>query len=202
MNMAMRKIALFLFITLGLSFCSGEKVRLLDFPNTRQSYEYSCGPAAVQSIMAYYGEDFRESELISLMKTAKDEGTYIKDIVKFLHFQGFSTKLKQKMTVDELCSYIDKKIPVIVLIQAWGSESDFKKHYRDCWNDGHFVVVIGYTDQDILISDPALFSVGYIPISDFSDRWHDMDEVETYQLGIAVYGREPKFFQKKFEEIK
>ena len=200
--MILRKTVLIIFIAFGLAGCSGKKVELLDFPNTRQAYEYNCGPAAVQSIMAYYGEDFREAELISLMKTAQDEGTYIKDIVKFLHYQGFSTKQKQKMTIGELCGYIDKNIPVIVLIQAWGGESDYKKGYRDCWNDGHFVVVIGYTDKDILISDPALFCVGYIPISEFANRWHDLDEGETYQLGIPVYGREPKFFQKKFEEIK
>ena len=77
----MRKILIVIFIAVILTGCSEKKIELLDFPNTRQSLDYSCGPSAVQSVLAYYGEDFRESELIGLLKTAKDEGTYIKDIV-------------------------------------------------------------------------------------------------------------------------
>jgi predicted double-glycine peptidase len=199
----MKKIIVFLFIVYVLSGCYGNKTKLLDFPNTRQSYDYSCGPGAVQSVMAYYGEDYRESELIDLLKTDKIEGTYVKDIVEFFNLNGFSTKLKEYMTPGELFSYIDKNIPVIVLIQAWGNEIDFKNNYRDCWNDGHFVVVIGYTKKDVLFSDPALFKTGYIPIPEFLDRWHDIDEGETktYQLGVAVYGKEAKFAQKTFERI-
>jgi predicted double-glycine peptidase len=198
----MKKALVFIFILSGLSGCTGHRHNILDFPETRQSFEYSCGPGAVQAVMAYYGEDFRESELIGLLKTGKDEGTYIKDIVRFLHYQGLSTDVKHKMTTADLFGYIDRNIPVIVLIQAWGAEDDFKNHYKDCWNDGHFVVVIGYTEKDVLISDPALFNVGYIPISEFVDRWHDVDEVKTYQFGIAVYGKSPKFSRDRFERIR
>jgi hypothetical protein len=49
--------------------------------------------------MAYYGEDFRESELIAMLKTDTGKGTYIKDIVKFLHYQGLTTQLKHNMTI-------------------------------------------------------------------------------------------------------
>jgi predicted double-glycine peptidase len=199
----MKKIVAFFFIAYGLSGCYVNKTKLLDFPHTRQSFDYSCGPGAVQAVMAYYGEDFRESELIDLLKTDKDEGTYVKDIVKFFDLKGFSTNVKQNMTTNDLFRYIDKHIPVIVMIQAWGNELDFKANYNDCWNDGHFVVVIGYTNKDILFSDPALFNTGYIPIPEFVDRWHDYDEGETkiYQLGIAVYGKEAKFVRQKFERI-
>jgi len=199
----MNKVTQFFLIALVFSACSGEKSKLLDFPNTRQAYEFSCGPGAVQSVMAYYGSDFRESELINMLKTDKDEGTYVKDIIRFFHYNGFTTKLKQKMTIDELRKYIDRNIPVITLIQAWGNEQDFKHGYLDCWNDGHFVVVIGYTDNQILISDPALYNTGYIPISEFAGRWHDFDEGDkkTYHLGIAVYGKKPKFDKENFIRI-
>jgi len=199
----MKKIVLLVLITLVFSGCSRGKSKILDFPNTRQSYDYSCGPGAVQAVMAYYGEDYRESQLIDLLKTDKNDGTYVKDIVKFINSQGLSTHLKQHMTKHELFSYIDKDIPVIVLIQAWGNETDFKNHYKDCWNDGHFVVVIGYTEENIICSDPALFQVGFIPIAEFMDRWHDYDEADkkTYQLGLAVYGKKPAFIMKNLERI-
>lgn len=199
----MKRIVAFFFIAYGLSGCYVSKTKLLDFPNTRQSFEYSCGPGAVQAVMAYYGENFRESELIDLLKADENEGTYLKEIVNFLHLKGLSTSVKQNMTTGELFRYIDKNIPVIVMMQAWGSEAEFMNNYKDSWNNGHFAVVIGYTNENILFSDPSLFNTGYIPIPEFIDRWHDYDEGETktYRLGIAVYGREAKFTQKKFVRI-
>lgn len=193
-----------LLIVFILSGCSSNIVKLLDFPNTRQSYDYSCGAGAVQAVMAYYGLDFRESQLIDSLKTDKDDGTLVKDIVKFLYSQGFSADVKEYMTKTELFSYIDKDIPVIVLIQAWGKEEDFSNNYRDSWDDGHFVVAIGYTDKDVIFSDPSMFNTGYIPISEFMERWHDYDEGETktFHLGLAVYGREPKYTRKNLERIK
>jgi uncharacterized protein len=200
----MKKLALLLIISYGLSGCIVSKRKILDFPTTRQSFDYSCGPGAVQAVMAYYGMDFRESQLIDSLQTDKDDGTFIKDIVKFFNSQGLSTEVKENMTISELFSYIDKNIPVIVLIQAWGSETDFMNNYTNSWNEGHFVVAIGYTNKEVLFSDPALFNTGYIPIPEFSDRWHDYDEgdTKTFHLGIAVYGQEVKFVHKEVIRIK
>jgi predicted double-glycine peptidase len=114
----MKKLTLFLLVAYGLSGCAVHKTKILDFPTTRQSFDYSCGPGAVQAIMAYYGKDFRESELIDLLQTDNDDGTMVKDIVSFFNSQGLSTTVKQNLTTSELLSYIDKNIPVICLIQA------------------------------------------------------------------------------------
>jgi len=202
--MIMRNTALLLVAALGLTVNSEKKTHILDFPNPRQSYEYSCGPGAVQAVLAYYGRDFRESQLIDLLRTDKDDGTLIRDIVKFLNSQGLSTDIKEHMTINQLFGYLDRNIPVIVLIQAWGKPADFENHYKNNWNDGHFVVVIGYDYKNVICSDPALFKAGYIPFREFMDRWHDYDEGETrtYNLGIAVYGKKPKFASDEFERIK
>ncbi len=200
--MSMKKLTFLFVIAIAFYGCKRNSGKLLDVPNLRQAHEYSCGPGAVQAVLAYYGVDFRESQLINLMKTSKDNGTYIKDIVGFLHFHGLSATVKHKMTINELFGYIDNNIPVIVLIQAWGKERDFKNHYKECWDDGHFVVVVGYTDENVLISDPATYNTGYIPISEFADRWHDFDEgdTKTYHIGIPVSGKKPKF--KKDELVR
>jgi uncharacterized protein len=199
----MKEAILIALILTSLAGCTDEKTTILSFPNTRQSFDYSCGPGSVQAVMAYYGEDVRESVLIDLLKTDKDNGTLVKDITSFFNGKGFSTDVKEHMTTDDLKRYIDRKIPVIVLIQAWGHQSDFMKHYKETWDDGHFVVVIGYSDKNILFSDPAIFRTGYIPIPEFNDRWHDYDEGEkkTFHLGIAVYGKKPQFNHNDLERI-
>jgi len=49
----MRKLALLIIIACLFSGCSERKGKLLEFPNTRQAYDFSCGPGAVQVVMAY-----------------------------------------------------------------------------------------------------------------------------------------------------
>ena len=191
-------------VTLVLCGCSANIKKVLDFPNTRQTFEYSCGSGAVQAVMAYYGKDFRESQLIDLLKTDKTNGTLVRDIVKVFTSAGLQVDVKEHMTVDELFGYVKRKVPVIALIQAWGKAVDFDGHYKDKWDDGHFVVVIGYNSKNVICSDPALFKKGFIPIQEFMDRWHDYDEGETktYQMGLAVYGLKPVFEYKSLARIK
>jgi hypothetical protein len=104
------------------------------------------------------------------------------------------------MTIEELKAYIDKDNPVILMIQAWvKNETEFKG-----WSNGHFSVCIGYTSDELLFADPSLYDIGYIPIDKLLERWHDLDvgDKKYYQLGIAVYGKKPKFDLERIEEIK
>jgi predicted double-glycine peptidase len=186
-----------------LDFEDDENIKIIDFPITRQAYSYTCGCDIVERTMEFYGENFRESDLVEILKTNEEEGTLVKNIVKFFHYHDLKTELQQDMTIDDLIKYVDKNIPVIVLIQAWGTDFKFKRKYKETWGDGHFVAVIGYTDKLLLISDPSLFNVGYIPKSEFMNRWHDIDDgLETYQLGLAVFGRKAIFDKDKLERVR
>ncbi|MCX6246013.1 MAG: C39 family peptidase [Bacteroidetes bacterium] len=178
---------------------------ILEFPvQDRQGTPYTCGADCVQKVMEYYGEDYREMDLAEMLKSDPEHGTYVKNIVEFFHKHGLKAVVRQKMTVHSLIKQIDRKIPVIIMIQAWGSRENFEKNYRHDWEDGHFVVVIGYTADLILIADPALFNTGYIPKAELKARWHDTDEgdTRTYQLGISVYGKKPRFDEDKVERVK
>jgi predicted double-glycine peptidase len=180
-------------------------VNILEFPvQDRQGTQYTCGADCVQKVMEYYGEDYREMDLARILKSDPEHGTYVKNIAEFFNLHGLKSVVKQKMTIGELIWKINCNIPVIILLQAWGSKENFEKNYRNDWNDGHFVVVIGYSNDLILIADPALFTTGYIPKRELIGRWHDTDEgnVKTYQLGISVYGKKPKFHRDELERVK
>jgi ABC-type bacteriocin/lantibiotic exporter with double-glycine peptidase domain len=182
-----------------------EVVRLLDMPfQDRQGSPYTCGPECVAKIMEYYGEDFREMDLARILKTDEEEGTYVRNIVQFFHYHGLKAVVKQKMTIEDLIFRIDRNIPVMIMLQAWGIAQDYENKYANCWESGHFVVVIGYTDDKILIADPALYVIGYISRKELMGRWHDVDEPgkKTHQLGISVYGKKPKYDKDKIERIK
>ena len=57
-----------------------QKFRLLKA--TRQSTEYSCGASALQSVLSYWGKDLDEEELMKLLKTTYETGTYPEDIIR------------------------------------------------------------------------------------------------------------------------
>jgi predicted double-glycine peptidase len=43
---------------------------------TRQVTEYSCGACALQAVMSYWGKNVDERELMKVLKTTSEEGTY------------------------------------------------------------------------------------------------------------------------------
>jgi hypothetical protein len=175
-------------------------IKILDLPKTRQGENWTCGANVVQKICAYYGEDYREMDLAKILGSTPDSGTYLKPMIDFFTKAKFKIDVRERMTIADLKKYIDKDIPVILMIQAWVKE---KKEYAD-WSNGHFTVCIGYTKDELLFADPSLYDIGYIPMKDLYERWHDFDEggKKYYQLGIAVYGKEPNFNLERIEEIK
>lgn len=174
---------------------------VLEFPQVRQSTTYSCGAAVVQSILAYYGKDFREKELMEKLHTTEQNGTDPSKIISYLKQNGLKVKFA-KMTIENIQKYINQKIPVIVLIQAW---ADKEKEYDKNLDNGHYAVCIGYTKDKLLFEDPSIYERGYLKFDDFIKRWKDIStssDVVYKHVGIAVYGEEPKYKDDAFIEIK
>jgi ABC-type bacteriocin/lantibiotic exporter with double-glycine peptidase domain len=175
-------------------------IKILDLPKTRQVENWTCGANAVQKVCQYYGEDYREMDLTKMLKAVPDNGTDLQPIIDFFISKDFKIDIKERMTIAELKAYIDKEIPVILMLQAWAHDTADLRG----WDNGHYSVCIGYTRKEMLFADPSLYDIGYIPIDRLEARWHDLDvgDKKYYQLGIAVYGKKPKFNLEKIEEIK
>ncbi len=77
------------------------------------------------------------------------------------------------MTLRQLQDEITSGRPVVVLIQAYKDDDD-PTPYQDDWNNGHYVVAIGYDNDFIYFEDPWLLgTIGYMEKTDFLNRWHD-----------------------------
>ncbi len=122
-------------------------------------------------------------------------GTSIDSMVNTIKKYGLSCQSKT-MTIEELKGYIAKKIPVILLLQAWTN----KKHINwQCDNsDEHYVVAIGYDKNNIYFEDPYSFERTFLSCDELQNRWHDVDKNEKRYInhGIAVFGKKPKFNSK------
>jgi predicted double-glycine peptidase len=160
---------------------------MLDFPEVRQSTNYTCGASALQAILYYYGLSYREDQLEHLLGVTKDDGTNPHNVIKLCQKLGFSVSEKHGMTLRDIRSYLLRKIPILVAYQAWGDN----KVYRDVWSSGHYSVIIGILEDKLIFEDPSLIGRGYIRIAEFLDRWHDVDSKgNTYRhYGIMVYGK-------------
>jgi predicted double-glycine peptidase len=161
------------------------KDELIQVPLTRQATDYTCGTAALQSMLGFHGEDFNESELAKLLKTNEQEGTDYNEIVAVAKQKGYTVKVYKEMKLNDLKKLLDKKIPVLCLIQAWAEK---KVDYKNDWNDGHYVVAIGYDKHKIYFMDPStLGNYTFIDQKSFLNRWHDKNSKEELNhFGLTI----------------
>ena len=170
-----------------------------NFPSHRQHTSYSCGASIVVSLLVYFGIDRYESDIMDKLKSNNDDGTNYRNIIKLLKSHGLKTKAKQ-MTIDELVSYVEDSVPVILVLQAWGDKKDYSSDYTN----GHYVIAVGVDGDKILFSDPSISEKrNYLTKSELLERWHDIDEktnTKLIQYGIAVVGT-PKWDYDKLEKM-
>lgn len=157
----------------------------LSVPIFLQEKSYSCGAAAVRSVVSYFtGQDIPEQALRAALKTSPEEGTDPSDMVAFLdRLPGLTVQLRP-LTVEDLRRCVDGGEVVIVELQAWSEEKD--PDYRKSWDDGHFVVLSGYEGDRFLFADPSSEKPDYLEADELEERWHDEDGgMRAERLGIV-----------------
>lgn len=166
--------------------------RIAYLPDTLQFSDYDCGVVCIQTIMAYYGEDINEIRLFAKLKPSKQNGTKVERMANFFKHKGYKV-FAGSMNIKRLKSYINKKIPVILLIQAWAPR---KVDYTKTENYGHYVIARGYNSKGIIIEDPAIFGQGFLTYKEFLKSWHGEGTQYLSCFGIAVWGKKPYNFKK------
>src|SRR5262245_33513250 len=165
---------------------------------TRQSTEYSCGASALQAVLSYWGRDVAEAELIELMHTNPEVGTYPEDIVRGARSLGFDAELKEGLTLDEVERRTAGGDPMIALGQVWRSQKGQASSVADEWDNGHYIVVLGVDKDYVYFQDPYVrMSKAFVPRRSFEEHWHQamggdrVNNPELIHLGIFVRGQRP-----------
>lgn len=167
-------------------------------PDTRQSTEYSCGAAALQAVLGYWGRDIGEEDLREMLNTNPDSGTYPDDIIRTAQELGLKPEYGENLTLADIEASVRKGVPVIVDCQAWRSVSEQNESWADIWGDGHWMVIIGLDEENVYFEDPYILGTrGFMPRQEFLERWHNprgldpLDTVKQLHVGIFVQGDEP-----------
>ncbi|KJS22318.1 MAG: hypothetical protein VR72_06460 [Clostridiaceae bacterium BRH_c20a] len=163
-------------------------LKLIKVPFTYQATTFSCGAAALQSVLFYYGLAMREKEMAEKLHTNPEIGTKYKSIIELARTFGFNAEGHLNMTIGQLEDKINENIPVIVLIQAWAKQST---NYHNNSGNEHYVVAIGFDRENFYFMDPyTLGNYTYIPRADYSQRWHGREgEIVLEHLGIIITGK-------------
>ncbi len=124
----------------GLSFLKVESYQ--------QTTEYTCGPAAVISLLRYYGKKGNEMVIASEMGTSSTTGTTPEQMSTWLNDNGFKASWHQGGSLEMLQVNLADNIPTLVEWSDWG---------------GHWVLVIGYDirDPEDLMDDVIIFADPY-----------------------------------------
>lgn len=111
----------------------------------KQQYDFSCGSAAVASLLTYHYENpTTEAEVFESMfeagdkDTIREKGFSLLDMKVYLENNGYKAD-GFRVSLDKIR---ESQIPAIVVIRTRGYQ--------------HFVLIKGVSDDEVVIGDPAL----------------------------------------------
>jgi predicted double-glycine peptidase len=162
-------------------------------PLVAQQTEYSCGPAALASILRHHHVwNGRERELYTLLRTHPQHGTLPEDLAAGARRFGLQAAVERDMTIERLRALLAERKLVILDVQAW-PEDKRPLPWSERWDDGHYVVLIGMDERFGFLMDPSVEGAfAYAPLDELDARWHDVNrraaiEERDIRLGIVIW---------------
>lgn len=98
--------------------------------------EYMCGPAAMASVVGYWGLHEKMSDVAKEVYEEKLNGTLPIDLLIYAKGKGFEASY-YKGSLDDLREKVSKKTPLILFLNLG----------YDFYPVGHYIVVTGYSDR-------------------------------------------------------
>jgi len=136
---------------------------MLKIPYFKQDTRYSCGPATLQMIFAFYGKEISETNLTERLKTKEGDGTKHSNLIRVANEEGFYVYVNTDSSIEEVREILAKDIPVIVNFVEPSNE------------EGHYAVVVDITGEKIFLNDPWNGENFEMSIIDFENRWQSGD---------------------------
>ena len=114
----------------------------LKIPYFKQDSWYTCGPACLRMVLAFFGLTRAEAEVLKECETTELGTTTVKISTAAYKF-GLKSSPRKNANINDIKDELRKGRPVIVLIDPsylYGGISGF----------GHFIVIAGFSDEEII----------------------------------------------------
>ena len=164
-------------------------------PFIRQERSYNSGAAVLRSVLRYRGGfSGTEEEILPRLGGSMQNGTTPQAIVKAARELGLEAEYNENLSLKDLRKARRRGDSVIVDLQAWSAAVESSSAtWKECWEDGHYVLLAGFDKDYAYFMDPALNGgYGYIPLPEFQERWHDYEDTAGKiwrHNGLAVFLR-------------
>lgn len=138
---------------------------MLAVPFVPQAQDHDCGPAALASVLRYYGQDASLADLTENLYLAALRRTLMPDMENYARALGFQT-VSGSGNAAMLIDRIDSGQPIIILL-----ETGFGVIKRP-----HYIVLWGYT-QDGFLAHTGIREGVLIAYDQLDKRWQPMNRL-------------------------
>ncbi len=161
----------------------------LTIPYYHQRTYYTCGPAALKMVLAFFKKRVSEERLARQMHTSKQYGTTHHAMVRTAQRAGLYVYVNERATIEELQFLVAWGHPVIV------------DYVEPSANVEHYALVTGVTARQIKLQDPwngKRFAVSRVQ---FLKRWHGHDKKETTHQWLMAISRHDFQLGKQYKPL-
>ena len=165
----------------------------IQVPLFKQTDSLSCGPTALRMILAYFGHDVSEDQIIKNLGGIKKYGVRTISLREYASNLGFKTtcfsfnkKLSKGRAIikkpkkTDILKFIKKGVPVIVAVKA------SILHDKETSQLGHFIVITAFESGVFCFNDPRDGKEHKITEDEFLFAWHN-NILNSSAYLLAVY---------------
>jgi ABC-type bacteriocin/lantibiotic exporter with double-glycine peptidase domain len=149
---------------------------ILGVPSGTQLYEYDCGAKCLHLVMQYHNVDIPYPDILSRIESDREWGISVNKMKRLARLYGFKARSAVNFSLGTVEESINRKQPVIVLIQAWAHKNmtlnDWKNVGKGNRDYGHYAVVMGFDDGSVILRDPNISKQIWMTREEFLARWH------------------------------
>jgi ABC-type bacteriocin/lantibiotic exporters, contain an N-terminal double-glycine peptidase domain len=148
---------------------------MLPIPFHKQETDFSCGPAVLKMVFAFFKKELSEQYLITALKTSVVHGTRNMAMADTVVRHGFFPYTYENGTMGNIRYYVEAVgIPVVV------------EFVDPMEKEGHYAVVLGFDRECIVLNDPAHGAGHRLPVDEFESYWHSgFEEASRWMMAIS-----------------
>jgi ABC-type bacteriocin/lantibiotic exporter with double-glycine peptidase domain len=148
-----------------------QRLKVLSLPMGKQKYDFDCGVAVAWSILRYKKIKVNYESVLQISKVCPVNGLKPTKLINLLEKYGLTAVCENNKNIRFLKKQISANNPVIVLIQL---RKEYKKSWSNTWIHGHYIIVIGFGTNRLVVFDPSWGgSIKIFTHNQFYNRWHD-----------------------------
>ena len=146
---------------------------MLNVPHFRQVRAFTCGPACLRMVLAYYEIADTEADISDAVGCTADAGTSPANMARYLRKRGFVAHSRTNCTLADIKADIKRgRVPIIAYQAHGGPGVDLSTTLLH----GHYSIVVGVTGDRVTLCDPsAKTKHTHLDAATFLERWNDID---------------------------